>query len=117
FEDRIDLLHVLLADDLPQADRADLVDRDHDPHPVVENAQYVERLALTRDLRVLDAHHLAYAVAGVDRLVALLELLHSSRLLEGGNRGRGESTGGAHVPTTPYTFDQPYILTRFRDDR
>src|SRR5215467_16158810 len=72
-EDGVDLPHVVLADDLPEADRADLVDRDHDSHPVLADAEDVERLALTGDLGVLDAHHLAHPLAGVHRLVARLE--------------------------------------------
>src|SRR6516162_8804641 len=72
-EDGVDLPDVVLADDLPQADRADLVDRDHDPHPVLQDAKDVERLALTGDLGVLDAHHLAYSLARIYGLVARLE--------------------------------------------
>ena len=56
-----------------QADRAHLVDGDHDPHPVLEDAEDVERLALAGDLGVLDAHHLAHALAGIHGLVARLE--------------------------------------------
>src|SRR5678815_2807624 len=72
-EDGVDLLDVVLADDLPQADRADLVDRDHDPHAVLEDAEDIEGLTLAGDLGVLDAHHLAHPLPGVDGLVAGLE--------------------------------------------
>src|SRR5207253_220880 len=82
-EDGIDLLDVLLADDLPEANGAHLVDRDHDPHPVFQDAQHVEGLTLPRYLGVLDSHDFAHTLARVDCLVASLKArLHSYRLLE-----------------------------------
>src|SRR5215813_3388332 len=81
-EYRVDLLDVLLADDLAQPDGADFVDGDHDPHPVLENAEHIERLALAGYLGVLDSHHLTHALSRVDCLVTRLEAgLHAYCLL------------------------------------
>src|SRR5690606_35277459 len=72
-QDLVDLRHGLVVDDRAQPHGPDLVDRDHDLHAVFEDAQHVERLALTRHLLVLDAEHLAYALSRINRLVTDLE--------------------------------------------
>src|SRR3989440_10517581 len=66
----------LLVDQVPQADRADLVDGDEDLHPVFHDLEYVEGLPLTGDVLVLDPHHLPDSLPRIDGLVADLERLH-----------------------------------------
>src|SRR5215813_10042914 len=106
-EDGVDLLDVVLADDLPQADRADLVDGDHDPHPVFQDSEDVERLALARDLGVLDAHHLAHTLARIHGLVARLE----AGLHLGAASFAASKTAKSRELTTDLVFPQRVVLT------
>src|SRR6266568_4026759 len=75
-QDAVHLDDGLLVDQVPQADRADLVDGNQDLHPVFHDLEHVERLPLTGDVLVLDPHHLPDSLPRVDGLVTDLERLH-----------------------------------------
>src|SRR6266852_1378710 len=108
-QDAVHFDHGLLVDQVPQADRADLVDGDEDLHPVFHDLEHVERLPLTGDVLVLDPHHFPDSLPRVDGLVADLERLHtwscitalhppsSSRLDSPSGWGVGLPTRGRYV--------------------
>src|SRR5712664_3960479 len=75
-QDAVHLDDSLLVDQVPQANRADLVDGDEDFHPVFHDLEHVEGLPLTGDVLVLDPHHFPDSLPRVDGLVADLERLH-----------------------------------------
>src|SRR6267143_3345931 len=75
-ENAVHLDHGLLVDQVPQPDRADLVDGDQDFHPVFHDLEHVEGLPLTGDVLVLDAHHSPDSLPRIDGLVADFERLH-----------------------------------------
>src|SRR5882724_6588265 len=66
-EDLEDLVHLVGADELAQADGAGVACRDHDLHPVLEDLEDVKRLLVPRDLTRLDPDDLGNAMGRIDR--------------------------------------------------
>ena len=69
-QDVVDLLHFVLVANGAEADRRDILGRDHDAHPVFQNTEDVERELLAADFFGFDASYFSDAVRGIDCLVA-----------------------------------------------
>src|SRR3990172_1787569 len=110
-QDGVDASDFLLSDDLAQAYRTDLVHRDHDLHPVVQDAEHVEGLPLTGDLLVLDTHDLSHPLPRVDRLVPNLEIVANCCSLQCGHQFLRPSPSLAEPSSLPLSGGTGRVLS------